>query len=454
MFTRTVLAISLWSSAALAAGEAKNVIFFLGDGMGPTAVTATRIYQVGEDGKLTMETLPHTARVITYSLDAQTTDSAPSMSAYMTGVKMRNEVISMSADTIAQPTDSVTNNCGDHNGSAVTTLLEMAKAKGKAVGAVTSTRVTHATPAATYAHICHRDLENDIAAQLVPEGAGYNHALGDGMDVLFGGGRNNFLPKAEGGKRTDGRNLITELKAHDYVYAANKTEFDAIDVATTTKALALVSGSHLSYDIDRDASKEPSLADMTAKAIDILAKDNDGYFLMVEGGRIDHALHETMARKALADTVAFDAAIKVALDKVNLNNTLIVVTADHDHTLTFTGYPKRTGKTTDEHAGILGVVKNVVSGENESDSDGVPYTNLVFGNGPNRAASARNATPMLVETNTMDKNYKQESGVRLTSETHGGGDVMLMATGAGAAQFKGTFDNTKVFEKIKSAFLP
>ena len=161
----------------------RNVIFFLGDGMGPTTVTATRIYKVGEAGRLTMETLKRTARIKTYSNDAQTTDSAPSMSAYMTGVKMNNEVISMSQDTKASDAtgkgyvSGADSTCPAGNGTPAVTLLELAKAAGKSVGAVTTTRLTHATPAATYSHICHRDGENQIAAQGTPGNALYNTCL-------------------------------------------------------------------------------------------------------------------------------------------------------------------------------------------------------------------------------------------------------------------------------------
>jgi len=120
----------------------------------------------------------------------------------------------------------------------------------------------------------------------------------------------------------------------------------------------------MSYDLDRDPAKEPSLAEMTTKAMDVLGKNAKGYFLMVEGGRIDHALHETTAKKALHDTVAFDNAIKAALAKAKitdpeLKNTLIVVTADHDHTLVLNGYAKRTGKTSATNPGVLGVVKTM-----------------------------------------------------------------------------------------------
>ncbi|MFZ6773793.1 alkaline phosphatase [Undibacterium sp. SXout7W] len=447
------------------AAAPKNVIFFLGDGMGMTTLTAARIYSVGEDGELTIDTLPETAFVKTFSNDAQVTDSAPSMSAYMTGVKMNNEVISMTPDTkaIDPGTDAngnkLLNNCGTSNGASTPTLLELAKAQGLSTGVVTTTRVTHATPAATYSHICHRDLENDIAAAAVPGGTGYNGALGtNGLDVLLGGGQQFFIPFKDGGKRADGRNLITEMKAKNYAYASNSTEFNAIDGTKTDRLLGLFTSSHMSYDLDRDPAKEPSLADMTTKAMDVLSKNSKGYFLMVEGGRIDHALHETTAKKALQDTVAFDNAIKAAITKAkisdpDLKNTLIVVTADHDHTLVLNGYAKRTGKTAAGNPGVLGVVKNYVTGTVEKDLDGAPYSIIGFGNGENRTQGNRSSMASLDETTTSANTYHQEAVVRVAagSETHGGTDVFLGAIGKGSETFLGTIDNTKVFSLVKAS---
>ena len=190
------------SDGSSAAAPTKNVLFFLGDGMGITTMTAARIYSVGEDGELTMDKLPETAFVHTFSNDAQVTDSAPSMAAYMTGVKMNNEVISMSAETLAyaangqQYINGEDTTCPAGNGQPAQTLLELSKAKGRAVGAISTTRVGHATPAATYAHICNRNGYNSIAEQSVPGHANYNAKLGDGIDVLMGGGQRNYLPKS------------------------------------------------------------------------------------------------------------------------------------------------------------------------------------------------------------------------------------------------------------------
>ena len=460
-----VFVAALAAPAAQAAGEAKNVIFFLGDGYGPVTYTAARIYSYGEDGSLITDTMPYTARVKTYSFNAQTTDSAPSMAAYTTGVKSRNEVLAMNSDTRALPyapspvvvtnsdgtTTSVANaknNCpATGNGAAVPTILEQAKAKSKATGVVTTARLTHATPAATYSHICHRDAEFDISTQAVPGGAGFNSALGAGIDVLMGGARSYWTPYNQTSNKTgrpDGRDLTAELKNLGYTYVTDRAGLTAAPTAAGSKILGLFSPtSHMTYELDRNPNLEPSLAEMTGKAIDVLSKNANGYFLMVEGGRIDHALHDTNAKRALEEAKAFDEAIRTALAKVDLSNTLIVVTADHDHTIAFNGYGKR-------GTDILGLNIRYQDGQPSLDADNNNYTTLVFGNGANRPDTRAGLASGTVTGN----DYLQEVAIRVGakgSETHGGGDVMLFSTGAGSNTFKGTIENTKVYSLLKSA---
>ncbi|MBK1614047.1 alkaline phosphatase [Rubrivivax gelatinosus] len=486
-------ALAAFGTPAFAAGEAKNIVFFLGDGMGPVTVTAARIYKgekllaatpgslkSSERAELAMQKLGYAARVKTFSRDGQTTDSAPSMSAYMTGVKMNNEVISMSADTLAYAADGSqfisgeNTTCTATNGSAATTILELAKAAGRSVGAVSTTRVGHATPAATYAHICNRNAYNTIAEQSVPGHANYNAKLGDGIDVLLGGGQRNYLPTAvnPSSKRTDGANLVTAMQAKGYTYVNTGSALDALDATQTGKLLGLFSQSEMAYELDRvnQNLNQPSLAKMTTKALDVLTKNSKGFFLMVEGGRIDHALHGSNAKRALEDTLAFDSAIEAAiayLEKKDpgLANTLIVVTADHDHAIAFNGYGKIGSP-------ILGKVVDYQTGALAKAADGKPYTTLVFGNGgrPNTSASSQvnsedGNKPWVAPARAADRedlssvdttqdNFLQEVGVNLGtpgSETHGGGDVMLFAGGAGAKIFKGTMDNTKVFTKLREA---
>jgi alkaline phosphatase len=434
----------------IAAPQAKNIIFFLGDGMGPTTITAARIYKYQEEGLLNFEHLDRTARIKTYSNDAMVTDSAPSMGAYMTGVKINNDVISMKDAKPLAPAKDANGNpsldrCGENNGSAPPTILELAKAAGRAVGAITTTELTHATPASTFAHACHRNAAYTIAQQIVPGGAGYNPRLKDGVDVLMGGGRPHFTPfdaKANPHGRADGRDLLAEFKARGYFVAA--TRADMMSALPNRKFVGIYSDSHLDYAANRKPT-QPTLAEMTAKSIELLSKNPNGFFLMVEGGKIDHALHDSNAKNALEEVVDFDNAIQAALERMRqrdpgLEHTLIVVTADHDHTMVMNGYPKRGNP-------ILGIVRDYATGQPAIDADGKTYTTLVYGGGPNR----QEVRSDVEDARAQALDYRQEAGVRLPGEGHGGGDVKLYAAGAGAAPFKGTMENTRVFALMKAA---
>jgi alkaline phosphatase len=450
----------LVASIHASAGEAKNVIFFLGDGMGPTVITAARIYKAKEEGLLNFERIERVARIKTYSQDAQTTDSAPSMGSYMTGVKIQNEVISMSSDTRASaPKKDAHGNltidtCAAGNGAPAPTILELAKAHGMAVGAITTTEATHATPASTYAHSCHRNSGYAIAVQAVPGGAGYNAALGDGLDVLMGGGRHHFTPyNAQNNPkgRADGRDLLAEFAAHGYTVATDRAQM--AEAKPGRKFVGLYAKQdHLAYELERsarnprgEAATQPSLSEMTDKAISLLSANSAGFFLMVEGGKIDHALHDSNVKNALVDLIAFDDAIQTAIDRMarldpGLHNTLIVVTADHDHTLAFNGTPLRGNP-------VLDIVRGV-DGAPARDADGHSYTTLTFGNGPNRPSDRAD----VASDTALADGYHQETGIRLRGESHGGGDVKLYAIGAGAQAFKGTLENTKVFALMKAAY--
>lgn len=453
---------------------ARNVIFFIGDGYGLVPMTATRIFTVGEDGELAIDRLPETAFVKTWSLDAQVTDSAPSMAAYMTGVKSRNEVLAMDGDSVAvapgrDPATGVANavdNCPAGNGKPATTLLELAIAKGRATGVVTTARLTHATPGATFSHVCHRNAEYEIARQAVPGGEGFNPALESGVDVLLGGISQYWRPfDADQRKagRPDGRDLVAELEGQGYTFVADRAALAAAPTDAGSRLIGLfdfaADEGQMSYELDRDPAVEPSLTEMSLKALDRLSKNPEGFFLMVESGRIDHALHSTNAARALADARAFDQAIAATIDKVretdpDLRHTLIVVTADHDHTMVMNGYAALTGPTTADNPGILGLMRDYATpAEPALDADGKPFTTLVFGTGENRIAGARSAMTALTDAVVADKDYHQEAVVQtgIGGETHGGGDVFLGATGQGAAGFHGVIDNTKVFSIIREA---
>ena len=446
----------------------KNLILFIGNGYGIAPMTAARIYTGGEDGALTIDGFPETALVRTYSRNAHASDSAAAMTAYMTGVKVDNEVLSQSAETRAYDEAGRPSSVRDEstcpvagNGKPATTLLELAKASGRSTGVVTTARVTQAVAAASYAHLCQRGGENTIAGQLVPGGAGSNAKLGEGIDVLFGGGWQHFLPKDDprGSSRADSRDLFAEMRAKGYAVIARQSELTATN-APIGKVLGLFHRSQMSYDLDRFGTQEPSLADMTARAIDLLQRNANGYLLIVEGGRIGEALDTGLMRKALQDARAFDEAIATALTKAKaldpeLRNTTIVVTADHDQTLVINGDAALTGRTIEAKPGILGTMRSFTEPTQfANDASGRPYTMLALGIGPKRVKGPRSSAPPLNDLVLAEKNAVYESAIEGIDETRdgiGGSDVMLSAIGINASRFHGTLDNVRVFDLLRGA---
>ncbi len=442
-------------------GRAKNVILFVGDGMGISTVTAARIYggqKAGRDGvsnKLNMETLPYGAFSRTYSHDSQVTDSAPSATAMTTGVKTINDVLGVSS---AVKLDD----CASARANEVRTVFEMAENAGLATGIVTTTRVTHATPAAAYAHTADRDWESDAVMPAAAKAAGCTDIAlqlvtwpyGDGFEMILGAGRNKLTPTDAvdpeyantRGERTDGRNLIQEWQRryNDGAYVWNKAQFDALDMKTHHHVLGLFDRNDMQFDADRarDPAGEPSLAEMTTKAIANLSQDADGFVLMVEGARIDHAHHAGNAARALEDTLAFDAAVQAARAATNPAETLIIVTADHSHVLTLSGYPSRNNP-------ILGKM-NDVSLKPVIAGDGKPFTTLGYANGP---GAPRDGSPRadLTNVDTTALDFKQQALVPFGGETHGGEDVAIFAGGPWAHLFSGVVDENYIFHVIAHA---
>jgi alkaline phosphatase len=438
--------------------RARNVILFVGDGMGISTITAARILdgqnkgRPGEENRLAFETFPNLALVKTYSVNQQTPDSAPTMTAMVTGVKTKDGILSINENVVRGEQASVA-------GNTLKTILELAEENGLSTGVVSTARVTHATPAACYAHSADRDWESDAdtpAAQLSAGAKDIARQLlespyGDGLEVALGGGRSYFLPATASdpedagtkGRRKDGRDLTAEWAARPKsAYVWNKAAFDAIDPKKTDHLLGLFERSHMEYEADRskDTGGEPSLSDMTAKAIDVLARNKKGYFLMVEGGRIDHAHHAGNASRALQDTIAMAEAVQTALKKSGDSDTLVLVTADHSHTFTIAGYPARGND-------ILGKVVTLdAKGEPEvgfaKDANGLPYTTLSYANGPGYRVGGR---PDLSAVDTTHVDFLQEATVPMAAETHAAEDVALYARGPSAHLVHGNQEQTISF---------
>lgn len=456
-----------------AANATRNLVLFVGHGYGLVPMTATRLYAAGEDGELAIDRLPETAMVRTGSRNAQSADSAASMTAYLTGVRVDNEVLSQTPDT--RPYDEADRPQSAHgettcptvgNGRRVATLLELAKASGRAVGIVTTGRVTQAATAASYAHLCQRDGENAIAAQLVPGGAGANPDLGNGVDVILGGGASQFVPKDDprGSTRGDQRDLIAEMRAKGYAVIGRQSELAAAAQAAQgsqpiDKLLGLFNRSSMTYDIDRVGTSEPSLAEMTARAIDLLGRNPAGYVLIVEGHNIGEALDGSLARKALQEARGFDDAVKLALDRIrvtdpDLRHALVVVTADHDHTLVMNGNATFVERTIEARPGVLGLVRTYdAPAQSAIDASGRPYTALVFGLGGKRVRGPRSQSPALTDLGLAARDSRYEAAIDAANgmPAIGGADVLLGAVGANATRFHGTIDNTQVFSLLREA---
>ncbi|TMS82731.1 MULTISPECIES: alkaline phosphatase [Pseudoalteromonas] len=474
------------NEAVTESGKAKNVILFVGDGMGISTVTAARILAgqleggMGEDYQLSFETMPYSGFVKTYNVDAQTPDSAGTMTAMVSGVKTDVGVIGVDEDIERGV-------CSTVAGNELVTSLELAEIAGKATGLISTARITHATPAATYAKSADRNWEDnsdmpagsdaceDIASQLVNFEANLEARFAgidvDGIDVVMGGGRRHFLPKdaaanssdaisAVEGDRTDGRNLVTEWQATypNGNYVMDQTGFDAIS-DDATKVFGLFNESHMQYEADRanDVAGEPSLSQMTEKAINVLNNNENGFFLSVEAGRIDHAHHAGNAYNALNDTIEFAKAVKAAMDSTNPEETLIVVTADHSHVFTIAGYPKRGNP-------ILGKVVAVGQTEPSLAADDMPYTTVGYTNGlgyrdlgdETNADASYLAAPVtgrvdLTNVDTTTPGFHQESLVPLSSETHAGEDVGVYAMGPGAHLVTGTNEQSFLFHVMDFA---
>ena len=356
--------------------QAGSVILFIGDGMGREHRKAARWKTSGVGGSLSMDDMSAHGWSVTTSADGAVTDSAAAATAMATGAKTKNRVIGLKADLSFAPT-----------------ILEAAKRRGKSAGLVTTTQVTHATPAAFAAHVDDRDLRTVIAGQM----------LTAGVDVILGGGEDEFLPATVNGcyprkgKRSDGRNLVNEALAAGYAVVCDQASFTSIAPSSTRRLLGLFADEGMTRPFS------PSLSAMTRKAIAILSKNPRGFFLMVEGGQIDWASHANDAYHAISDTAGLDEAVEAAKAyAAAAGDTLIVVTADHE----------------------TGGMKTTLTSSGSAEEDG-----------PFKLPDGRHFY------------------VNWSTNKHTGSDVPLTAQGPGAHKLKGAYENTFIYEVMSEVLI-
>ena len=422
------LIVTLFAVGALYAQPAdearpRNVILFVSDGCGPASFTLARDYvrYKGGGDALAIDPL-QVGSIHTYSTNSRVTDSAAGATAFACGVKTYNGAIAV--DTLRQP---------------MATILEAAEARGMATGLVATSSMTHATPASFSAHVHNRGMVTIIAAQQMEQG----------IEVMFGGGVEDFLPKSLGGSRGDERNLLKEAAAKGYKVVLDRKAFRKVK---KTPVLGLFSEGQMDYDIDRDPKKQPSLAEMTAKAIDLLKDDPDGFFLMVEGSRIDHAAHGNDAAAHLHDVLAFDEAVAAALAFARQDGqTLLVSTSDHetgglslgrnvDGQPKYTWNPEVIEKIPASHEGLAAIARNerLMPCDVLEQYAEIECTEAEVAEFAQAIAGQTDFNFLLAEV------ISRRVWVGWTSSGHTAVDVNLYAFGPGRDRFIGHHDNTAV----------
>ncbi|XP_076182344.1 alkaline phosphatase, tissue-nonspecific isozyme isoform X2 [Ptiloglossa arizonensis] len=429
--------------------------------MSPDTVTASRIYRGGEASYLAWEKFPHIGILKTYNVDKQVPDSASTATALFGGVKTNHEVVGVNANVPL----------GDCNASLntdnhVDSIVSWAQAAGKDTGFVTTTRVTHATPAPLYAHAANRRWEcesamqktdnrcKDIARQLVENRPGKN------IKVIMGGGRQTMKSNATATefdpidtwacKRQDGRDLIEEWRRDKesrnllYSVVENNEQLSRVNTRKVDYLLGIFANGHISMDWNREKGPkgQPSLEQMTVTALKILQRSKHGYLLVVEGGLIDFAHHRGHAAQALLETVRLSDAIDATLKMIDTDVTLVIVTSDHAHSMTFNGY-------SDRGSNVLGIAQ-------KSKIYNIPYTVLTYSiGGPNNIAyTVKNNASVRIDPsleNTTSFTYSQQAAIVSDEAYHGGGDVAVYAIGPFAHLFHSVHEQNYVARVIAHA---
>jgi len=456
-----------------ARAKAKNVIFLLGDGLSVAHRTAARIMSKGmtegkANGRLNMDDVPPVAFIGTSATDAVATDSANTMSAYMTGHKTAVNAIGVYADRTPASLDD----------PKVETLAEaLRRQTKKSIGIVTTAEVQDATPAAVVAHTRKRGDKAEINGMLFDVKP----------DVLLGGGSAYFLPQATAGsKRKDDKDYIALFKEAGYSLATSKAELATAAGTNTGKILGLFHTGNMDAVLDREFLKkgttakfpdQPGLVDMTRVALDNLSKNPEGFFLMVEAASIDKMSHPLDWDRAIFETIEFDKTIGIAREFAAKNpDTLIIVTGDHTHGVSIIGTVDDNKPGTEMREKVGTYAEAGFPNYEDKDGDGYPdkvdVSRRLFlnaNNGPDHYETFRPKldgpfTPAVQNEKkeyVANEQYKDVPGAVLVtgiipkssdSGVHAVDDVVLQAEGPGAEGFRGYMEQSDVYKGLAEAF--
>lgn len=389
-----------------------GIIFFVGEGLAPERLAATRLYTGGADAHLALDSLPRLALLANYSKDFAAPDQAAAATALATGVKVNNRLISL-----------------DEGNNALTTIIEMARAHGRATGLVTNGKLTDATCAAFYTHRADADDADQIAADL---------ATKPRLDIAMGGGVAHFLPQGKGGERTDDQDLLLELRRNQFDVVRTRAELEEIPAWRRSKLLGAFANAEMAFTNQLEARKDqPGLSDMVRRAIELLQFNDGGYLLVVDVSLIRKAAQENNAERTLAETVELDRAVATARRYAGQRSTIIVCGDVAVGGLSLNGFPFRK----DSGIAMLGL-----------NSGGQPW--LTWATGPNGLkayGSPRNSAPAETPSEQMEMSsqFLEPAAVYSRSALNTVEDVPAMGIGPGTDALQGSLDSTAIFKILR-----
>jgi alkaline phosphatase len=394
-----------------------GIILFIGEGLTPGRLAATRSYAAGADVTLALDKMPHLALLRNYSNDFAVPDQAAAATALATGVRVNNRLIGC-----------------DPDGRPLTNLIELARRSGRATGFVTDANLTHPTAAAFIAHTTDQNDKTEIARQI---------AENLGIDLLLGGGAADFLPESKGGHRRDGRDLLLEIRRNGFDLVHTRAELEAIPGWRRPRLFGAFSEAELAYADQIEArGEQPTLPDMVRRAIELLQFNRTGYFLVVDAGLMRKAAENNHGEHTLVETVELDRALAIA-QRYAGGNSLIFVCGDVGvGGLTLNGYPFRK----DRGIALLGL-----------NSAGDPW--FSWASGPNggryygaaklAASEEREATAPVP---SPPEQPQEPAAFYAASALNTADDVVVFGTGPGAAALHGSMANTALFQIIRDSF--
>lgn len=389
-----------------------GIVLFIGEGLTPHRLAATRVYAGGADARLALDSMPRFALLTNASKDFATPDQAAAATALATGVKVKNRALSVNQD-----------------GRPLVTLFDLARDRGRATGLITNSQLSDATSAAFYAHAADSGDEETIARELTETSR---------IDLVMGGGMIHFLPDTKGGTRQDQRDLVLELRRNGYDVVKTRAELEAVPAWRRAKLFGAFAPNDMAFATQiQERSDQPSLADMVRRAIELLQYNPGGYLLVVDAGLMRKAAQANQAERTFTETIELDRAIATARHYAGPKSTIVACGDVGIGGLSLNGFPFRK----DSGIALLGL-----------NSAGQPW--LTWGTGPNGVASYGNVPPK-AETGKEDQNqgpkpaHLEPAAVLTKGALNTVEDVAAFGAGPGTDTLQGVLENTAVFRIIR-----